>query len=165
MADCLSWRLEAEEIRRWRGRDGLVFTNGVFDILHAGHVTYLRRARALGKTLVVGVNTDASVKRLKGSLRPVMTQEERCLLLGELRCVDRVFLFDEDTPLELIRALRPRILVKGADYAVEEIVGAREVREAGGEVRTLPLVEGLSTTELLVRMRRIWEQEQKGKGL
>ncbi|MBW3553224.1 MAG: D-glycero-beta-D-manno-heptose 1-phosphate adenylyltransferase [Gemmatimonadetes bacterium] len=136
-----------------RPREGrLVFTNGVFDLLHRGHVEYLHAARALGDALVVGVNSDASVRRLKGESRPVVTLEDRMFVLAGLGCVDGVTSFDEDTPRELIAALLPDVLVKGGDYRAGDVVGGREVRGAGGEVIILPFVEGRSTTGLIRRI-------------
>ena len=135
-------------------RDGrVVFTNGCFDILHRGHVTYLEQARLLGDALVVGVNTDASVARLKGPGRPLMREGERALILAALSSVTAVTLFDEDTPGELIAALRPDVLVKGGDYTPEDIVGADAVEQGGGRVVVIPYVEGHSTTALIQRLR------------
>ena len=132
----------------------VVFTNGCFEILHAGHVTYLEQARSLGDALVVGVNTDASARRLgKGAGRPFVPEDERALLVAALESVDAVSLFDEDTPAELIRALLPAVLVKGADWGVEEVAGRDVVEAGGGRVELLPLVEGRSTTKLLRRIR------------
>lgn len=129
-----------------------VFTNGVFDLVHPGHLTYLAQAAGLGQRLIVGVNSDASVKRLKGSCRPVMPLEARMQLLAGLFYVDGVIAFDDDTPLELIKTLRPDVLVKGGDYNVDDIVGAEEVRSWGGQVQVLPFVEGQSTTRLIERI-------------
>ncbi|MDM7915515.1 MAG: D-glycero-beta-D-manno-heptose 1-phosphate adenylyltransferase [Candidatus Eisenbacteria bacterium] len=131
----------------------LVFTNGCFDLIHPGHVQILREARALGDRLLVGLNSDASVRRLKGPGRPLLPERERAFLLGMLRCVDAVVLFEQDTPLELILAVRPHVLVKGADYTLDHVVGAEEVAGWGGEVRLLPLRAGFSTTALLDRIR------------
>ncbi len=145
-------------LARFRPQDGrprdepLVFTNGCFDILHRGHVEYLFRARELGR-LVIGVNTDASVRRLKGPTRPLVPLEDRLYTLAGLACVDAVTPFDEDTPRALIADLLPDILVKGGDYAPEDVVGGAEVREAGGRVVILPFVAGRSTTALIQRMR------------
>jgi D-beta-D-heptose 7-phosphate kinase/D-beta-D-heptose 1-phosphate adenosyltransferase len=137
-----------------RPREGrLVFTNGCFDLLHRGHVEYLQRARAFGDALVVGVNTDESVERLKGKGRPVVPQEDRAWILAALESVDAVTLFSEDTPRELIAALLPDVLVKGGDYRLDEVVGREEVEEAGGEVRLIPFIPGRSTTDLLQKMR------------
>lgn len=134
----------------WK-REGrtVVFTNGVFDILHRGHVEYLSAAKRLGDVLVVGVNTDASVRRLKGPLRPVVTQDDRAYILSQLDSVDAAVLFDEDTPLALITSLVPDVLVKGADYAVENIVGREVVEKAGGTVRTIEFVPDRSTTGIV----------------
>lgn len=132
----------------------LVFTNGVFDLLHVGHVALLEAARAEGAALVVAVNSDVSVRRLgKGVDRPVVPQTERARLVAALQCVDGVVLFDEETPLALIRRLRPDVLVKGADYTRESIVGADDVEGWGGRVVRVPLVPGFSTTDLLSRLR------------
>jgi len=138
-------------------RGGLtVFTNGCFDLLHPGHTRYLAQARALGDLLVVGVNSDASVRRLgKGPGRPVRGQEQRAEVLAALESVSLVTIFEEDTPLELIRLVRPDILVKGGDWPPETIVGADLVREAGGRVYSLPFVTGESNTELIDRIRSI----------
>ena len=140
----------------WRMKgDRIVFTNGCFDILHRGHVEYLEEAAALGDRLVIGLNTDDSVRRQnKGPDRPLNDQESRAKVLCALRCVDAVVLFDTDTPLELITAIAPQVLVKGGDWAVTEIVGADVVQAAGGEVRSLKLVDGFSTTALVDKIRR-----------
>ena len=127
----------------------VVFTNGCFDILHRGHVEYLSKAADMGDVLVVGLNTDASVKRLKGEGRPVNNEEDRALVLASLSFVDAVVLFGEDTPYELIEAVHPDVLVKGADYKTEEIVGYDIVTSYGGIVDTIPLVNGYSTTKLI----------------
>lgn len=129
----------------------LVFTNGCFDILHRGHVEYLAYARSLGDELIVGLNSDHSVRRLKGEGRPVNSEEDRAIVLAALEAVDGVTIFDEDTPLELITALKPDVLVKGGDYRVDQVVGAREVIERGGQVIIAPLVPGRSTTSILER--------------
>jgi len=146
-ADADRWR------RRQQGR--VVFTNGVFDLLHVGHVTLLEAARREGDALAVGVNSDASVRRLaKGADRPLVPEGDRARLLAALACVDCVVLFDEDTPLALIERLRPDVLVKGADYARDAIVGADQVEGWGGRVVRVPLASGYSTTRLLERLRR-----------
>ncbi|HDI59575.1 MAG TPA: D-glycero-beta-D-manno-heptose 1-phosphate adenylyltransferase [Desulfobacteraceae bacterium] len=126
-----------------------VFTNGCFDLLHAGHVRYLTAARALGDLLVVGLNSDASVGRIKGPRRPITPQEQRAEVLAALACVDRVVIFDEDDPLRLIQTIRPHILVKGADWAEADIVGADFVRAHGGRVETIVLVPGVSTSAII----------------
>lgn len=135
----------------------LVFTNGCFDLLHPGHVAYLEAARALGDRLVVGVNTDASVRRLKGPSRPMVEEEARMRVLAGLASVDAVTLFDEDTPAELIAALRPDVLVKGGDYTPDRIVGRDQVEADGGEVKVIPFLPGYSTTALV---RRIIERNE-----
>lgn len=145
-----------EDAVRWRATQGgpVVFTNGVFDLLHVGHVTLLEAARAEGATLVVGVNSDDSVRLLaKGADRPFVPLAERARVLAALGCVDCVVPFDEATPLALIQALRPDVLVKGADYALEEIVGAAEIGKWGGRVVRVPLVPGRSTTDIVKRLR------------
>lgn len=132
----------------------LVFTNGCFEILHRGHVTYLAQARALGASLIVGVNSDASVKRLnKGNGRPLIALQDRMAVLAALQSVSLVTWFDEDTPLALIRACRPDILVKGGDWKVQDIVGAKEVSGWGGKVFSLPFIYERSTTALLAKIR------------
>jgi D-beta-D-heptose 7-phosphate kinase/D-beta-D-heptose 1-phosphate adenosyltransferase len=143
----------AAQVSRWQA-DGerVVFTNGCFDLLHVGHVTYLERARRHGHHLVVGLNTDDSVRRLKGPERPLIRQDDRARVLAALASVDRVVLFDEDTPLRLIEQLRPDVLVKGADYSEDQVVGAEQVRSWGGRVVLVPLVEDRSTTGIIERM-------------
>lgn len=131
----------------------IVFTNGCFDILHAGHVQYLEEARGMGDILVVGLNSDSSVTRLKGSERPVNNEHDRYLVLQALRAVDYVIIFQEDTPYELIREIQPDVLVKGGDWAPEEIVGSDIVLSKGGVVRSLRFVEGLSTTGVIEKLR------------
>ena len=141
--------------REWRTgvRGRVVFTNGVFDLLHPGHVDSLLGARQCGDALVVGVNSDESVRRLKGPDRPIRTVAERCYVLGALAMVDAVVVFEEDTPLQLIAELRPDVLVKGGDYDPSSIVGAREVRAWGGEVVIVPITPGHSTTSTIERLR------------
>ena len=131
----------------------VVFTNGCFELLHRGHVEYLAQAKALGDVLVVGLNSDTSVQRLRGAGRPLVAEADRAAVLVALRSVDAVTLFDEDTPLELISTLLPDVLVKGGDYDLDGIVGREVVEEAGGEVRALPFVEGHSTTSILDRFK------------
>ena len=130
----------------------IVFTNGCFDIIHAGHVSYLAQAKKYGDILIIGLNSDDSVRRLKGKHRPVNDETDRALVLSALRSVDYVCIFDEDTPLELIKLLKPDVLAKGGDYTQETIVGADFVKKNGGEVVVVPLVPGKSTTELLRRI-------------
>ncbi len=127
----------------------VVFTNGCFDILHRGHIEYLAKAASLGDVLIVGLNTDHSVRRLKGSNRPVQDEIARALVLASLQTVDYIILFDEDTPLELIGEIQPDVLVKGSDYKKEEIVGSEIVTARGGEVVTIPLTVGYSTSSIL----------------
>jgi len=136
----------------WRSAgQRVVFTNGCFDILHIGHITLLEQARRTGDRLIVGLNSDCSVRRVKGQPRPVVGQQERARILAALSAVDAVVLFDESTPLKLIEAIRPDVLVKGGDYTQDNIVGAREVRAWGGRVELIPLVEGVSTTRLIAK--------------
>ncbi len=144
---------ETLSARFGRPRDRrVVFTNGCFDVLHPGHVEHLAQAKALGDVLVVGLNSDASVQRLKGAGRPLVAEADRAAMLAALRSVDAVTLFDEDTPLELISTLLPDVLVKGGDYDLDDIVGREAVEKAGGDVRVLPFVEGYSTTDVLDRL-------------
>ncbi len=148
-----------EAIKRtedWQ-REGkkIVFTNGCFDIVHLGHIDYLEKARSLGDKLVLGLNTDASVKRLKGETRPVVNEYARSRMMAAFEFVDAVILFDEPTPLEVIQKIQPNILVKGDDYVVETIVGADFVIGKGGEVKTIPLVRGYSTTSLIEKIKQI----------
>ena len=153
--------ISREEAARWvrelqdRGLK-VVFTNGCFDLLHPGHVSYLEEARSLGDALLVAVNTDASARRLqKGDGRPVNPEADRARLVAALAAVDRVVLFDEDTPLEILTELQPDVLVKGGDYGLEEVVGREVVLARGGQVQILPFREGYSSTLLLERLRRV----------
>lgn len=143
-----------EEAIRWRTRQAgrVVFTNGVFDLIHPGHIDVLSAARARGDSLMVGLNTDASVGRLKGPGRPVRSESERAYVLAALEMVDAVVPFEEDTPLGLVIALEPDVIVKGGDYTVETIVGAREVMARGGEVVVIPLTPGQSTTSIIEKL-------------
>jgi D-beta-D-heptose 7-phosphate kinase/D-beta-D-heptose 1-phosphate adenosyltransferase len=134
----------------------LVFTNGCFDLLHPGHIHLLTQARASGDVLVVGVNSDSSVKRLKGPQRPILNETERIFLLSALETVDYVTLFDEDTPLQLICLLRPQVLVKGGDWAPEAVVGKKEVEEDGGEVVLIPYQPGFSTSGIIERILTVY---------
>jgi len=154
------------KIRNWQAAgEKVVFTNGCFDIIHAGHVRYLSAARELGDRLVVGLNSDASVRRLKGPKRPVAPEDDRAEVLAALEAVDAVTLFAEDTPEELIGQLLPDVLVKGADWAVEQIAGAKAVIENGGSVLTVPLLEGRSTTGIIETIVQLYCPETTvGKG-
>jgi rfaE bifunctional protein nucleotidyltransferase chain/domain len=144
MRKCAAWHVTGNRI---------VFTNGVFDILHLGHLDYLARAADFGNRLVIGVNTDASVRRLKGEERPINIEDDRLFALASLLVVDAVCLFDEDTPAELIAALKPDVLAKGGDYTVDTIVGAKDVMARGGSVEVIPFVTGYSTTGLIGKIR------------
>ncbi|MDA0711355.1 MAG: D-glycero-beta-D-manno-heptose 1-phosphate adenylyltransferase [bacterium] len=130
-----------------------VFTNGCFDLIHHGHVTYLQKAREQGDVLFLGLNTDASVSRLKGPSRPILPLEDRAGVLAALTCIDHIIPFDEDTPRDLIAALLPDVLIKGGDYQIQHIVGREEVEAAGGMVTTIPLVEGRSTTHIIEKIK------------
>jgi D-beta-D-heptose 7-phosphate kinase/D-beta-D-heptose 1-phosphate adenosyltransferase len=131
----------------------IVFTNGCFDLLHPGHIGSLQQARALGDALIVGLNSDASVRQLKGAGRPVLPERERAEILAALECVDAVVIFNEPTPREIIARLLPDVLVKGADWPGDQIVGREEVEAAGGRVVSIPVVPGYSTTEILQKIR------------
>ncbi|MFT4666068.1 MAG: rfaE bifunctional protein nucleotidyltransferase chain/domain [Polaribacter sp.] len=132
----------------------LVFTNGCFDILHYGHIHYLAEAKAEGDKLVIGLNSSASVSRLKGPHRPINDDKTRLFLLAALECVDAVVIFEEDTPLELIKLVLPDVLVKGGDWTVDQIVGSKEVIESGGEVKSLAFMEGYSTTNIEAKIKK-----------
>lgn len=142
-AQCSAWHTAGERV---------VFTNGVFDLLHRGHVEYLEEARGLGDRLVVGVNSDASVRRLKGPTRPIVPEQERAELVAALACVDLTLIFEEDTPERLIREVEPDVLAKGGDWALEEIVGRQFVEARGGRVVRVPLRGDLSTSRLIERI-------------
>ena len=144
--------LRIQLARHRRSQEKIVFTNGCFDILHVGHVRYLEQAKSLGSVLVIGVNADASVRKLKGAGRPVHCGKDRAEVLAALEAVDYVVFFPEDTPLKLIRAIRPDFLVKGGDWKIKDIVGSRFVRSYGGKVRSLPYVQGFSTTGILEKI-------------
>jgi rfaE bifunctional protein nucleotidyltransferase chain/domain len=142
-------------ISEWRrGGKRIVFTNGVFDLLHPGHVRYLQHARSLGDKLIVGVNSDRSVFANKGSDRPITPERERAELLGALSCVDAVVIFDEDTPHQIIEAVRPEVLVKGADWGEHDIVGRDIVESIGGRVVRVPIHPGYSTTSIIARIQQ-----------
>jgi D-beta-D-heptose 7-phosphate kinase / D-beta-D-heptose 1-phosphate adenosyltransferase len=139
----------------------IVFTNGCFDLLHPGHIYMLSQARSLGEVLVVGINSDASVKRLKGVRRPILSETERVLLLSALEVVDYVTIFSEDTPLEIIRLLRPQVLVKGGDWSAEAVVGREIVEAAGGRVVLIPYQAGFSTSDIIDRILAAYAVGQK----
>lgn len=142
------------QVSNWRKQgEKVVFTNGCFDLLHLGHVDYLEKARALGDRLVVGLNTDHSVQRIKGLSRPIQDEISRSRVMAALEFVDLVILFDEDTPINLIKAVKPDVLVKGKDYEVSNIVGADFVLNLGGKVETVLLVEGYSTTRIVEKIK------------
>lgn len=141
------------QLQAWRSQgQKIVFTNGCFDLLHLGHVDYLEKSRQLGDKLVLGLNTDASIRRIKGPSRPLQDEKSRARVMASLLFVDAVVLFDEDTPLALIQAVQPDILVKGDDYTIENIVGQEVVTQRGGEVKTVPLVKGYSTTNIVKKI-------------
>jgi D-beta-D-heptose 7-phosphate kinase/D-beta-D-heptose 1-phosphate adenosyltransferase len=140
-------------VAEWRASgETVVFTNGCFDLLHVGHISLLEECRRYGSKLVLGLNTDASISRLKGPSRPIVGERERARVMAALAAVDAVVLFDEDTPLELIRTLKPNVLVKGGDYVVETVVGHEDVIAAGGRVQIIPTVEGFSTTNIVKKL-------------
>ena len=144
----------AQLLTRWRAEGKMiVFTNGVFDLLHPGHVRYLQQARALGDTLVVGINADASVRRNKGPQRPINPEDERAEVLAALACVDAVTIFGEDTPADIIQFVQPDILVKGADWPADQIVGRDTVEARGGRVVLMAVEQGHSTTSIIERVR------------
>lgn len=145
-------QLKGELDRLRHEGERVVFTNGCFDILHAGHVQYLNEARKFGDVLVVGLNSDRSVRSIKGDLRPVVSQDERAYVVASLKAVDYITIFDEDTPLQLIEYLEPHILVKGGDWSEDSVVGRESVVKRGGSVRIIPLVKGRSTTNLIEKI-------------
>jgi D-glycero-beta-D-manno-heptose 1-phosphate adenylyltransferase len=145
-----------KSVKRWRFLGKTIsFTNGCFDLLHIGHIASLSQAASEGDILIVGLNTDASVKRLKGNSRPINNENSRALVMASLAIVDAVVLFGEDTPLELVKAVMPDVMVKGGDYTVEQIEGAKEVIENGGRVVINPIVEGFSSTGIIEQIRKL----------
>ena len=145
-----------QQLKRWRLLNKkIVFTNGVFDILHEGHIASLSEAASHGNILIVGVNADASVKRLKGNSRPVNNENSRALVLASLLMTDAIIIFEEDTPYHLITAVMPDVLVKGGDYTIATIVGAKEVIANGGQVMIAPILEGFSTTSIIEKMKGV----------
>jgi rfaE bifunctional protein nucleotidyltransferase chain/domain len=142
------------QVQNWQSEGKkVVFTNGVFDLLHIGHITYLAKAAELGDKLIIGLNADSSVRRIKGETRPVNDQSSRAAILAAMFFVDAIVVFEEDTPLNLISTLLPDYLVKGADYTVDNIVGAKEVIANGGDVKTINFVEGYSSTSIINKIR------------
>ena len=145
-----------QNVSAWKNtQQTIVFSNGCFDIIHPGHAPYLAQAAALGDRLIIGTNPYNSVTRLKGSSRPIIPEKERCLWLSSFQFVDEVCIFDEDTPLNLIKSIKPDILVKGKDYSVEQIVGADFVLQNGGKVETIDMVEGFSTSILIEKIKKL----------
>lgn len=150
-------RTELNEIKNFKENNSgkkIVFTNGCFDILHRGHLTYLNEAKSCGDVLVIGLNSDRSVKSLKGPTRPINSESDRKFMLENLKSVDCVAIFDEETPIELIKALAPDVLVKGGDWSIDQIVGGAEVIENGGEVLSLNFIDGFSTTKIIEKIQR-----------
>ncbi len=145
-------QLQIERERLRQAGKKVVFTNGCFDLLHPGHVRYLQQARALGDALIVALNSDRSVRELKGDKRPILTEAERSEVMAALACVDFVTVFDEPTPREIISALLPDVLVKGGDWGIDAIIGREEVEAAGGQVISLPFVDGCSTSDVIQRI-------------
>ena len=144
------------QLKRWKLLDKkIVFTNGVFDILHQGHLSLLNQAAAFADILIVGVNSDLSVKKLKGDSRPVNGEYSRALLLASLIMVDAVIIFEEQTPIELIKTIKPNVLVKGGDYTIDNIVGAKEILHNGGQVKIVPMEEGFSTSLIIEKAKKI----------
>lgn len=143
-----------QHLDHWRNKgEVIVFTNGCFDLVHLGHVDYLEKASMLGHQLIVGLNSDDSVRRLKGETRPIMDETARARVLAALQCVAAVVIFDEDTPRELIAKVKPNILCKGSDYQVSEVAGAQEVIDAGGSVELIDLVPGYSTSAIVAKIK------------
>jgi len=152
----------SELVNTWKSDgDKIVFTNGCFDIVHLGHIDYLEKASSLGSKMVLGLNTDASIQRLKSTSRPVIDQVSRSRLMAALEFIDLVVFFDNDTPLELIKTLMPDVLVKGNDYQIKDIVGSKEVLENGGSVETVELVQGYSTSSIIDKIIRTSNEKIK----
>jgi rfaE bifunctional protein nucleotidyltransferase chain/domain len=151
----MSRELLKQTVTQWKAaQQKIVFTNGCFDLLHIGHLTYMARAAELGDKLIIGLNSDSSVRLLKGESRPVNNQQSRAALLAALFFVDAVVIFEEETPQNLIADLLPDVLVKGGDYTIDKIVGAKEVMANGGEVKTLTFVDGYSSTSIIEKIRQ-----------
>ncbi len=156
MQDITSLQQAQQQVRQWKNEGKrIVFTNGCFDLLHPGHIDYLNKAAALGDKLIIGLNDDDSIRRLKGTSRPINPLPDRAVMLAALRAVALVVPFSEDTPLKLIIALMPDILVKGGDYQADDIVGAAEVRQHGGEVIVMPFLDGYSSSGLIQRIQSV----------
>lgn len=149
------WSELAKDLARWRFKDKkIIFTNGCFDIIHRGHVDYLSKAASMADIMIIGLNTDSSVRRLKGESRPVQDEDARAYILASLTFVEKVVLFDEETPLELIKYIQPDVLVKGSDYTPDQIVGGDIVLAKGGEIKTIDLVKGYSTTSIIDKLKQ-----------
>ncbi len=152
----IDWEGIVEKLKEWRGKnEKIVFTNGCFDILHLGHIDYLEKAKSLGTRLIIGLNSDSSVTKLKGKGRPIYEQEARARILAALEFVDIVIMFDQETPYDLINHVKPDVLVKGNDYLAENIVGVDIVKSNGGEVVTINLVEGYSTSAVIEKINQL----------
>ncbi len=150
----MSLEIAVRQSQEWKEiGQKIVFTNGCFDLLHQGHIAYLSQAKDLGGKLIIGLNSDSSIKRLKGDSRPINDESSRAIMLAALGFVDAIILFNEDTPLRLISTLLPDVLVKGGDYTKEQIVGAEEVEQHGGEVRTIPFLDGFSSTRIIQKIK------------
>lgn len=160
MGKVVSLKKLLAELASGRRRKKVVFTNGCFDILHAGHVRYLKKARSLGDLLVVGLNSDSSVRAIKGQTRPIVPQKERAEVLSALECVDYVVLFNDATPLKLIESIKPDVLAKGADWAAKDIVGGEAVKKGGGKIARITLVKGRSTTNIIRRVLELHKGRQ-----
>lgn len=152
MGRVVEWGFYDSEFLKSRDSKKVVFTNGCFDLLHAGHVRYLQEAKAQGDILVLGLNSDSSVKELKGPTRPIQNEDDRAFILSALECIDYVSVFSEQTPLDLIKRVKPNVLVKGGDWKPDQIVGSDFVLENGGDVRSLQFVEGRSTTNIVEKI-------------
>lgn len=150
-----SAKLKEETNRLKRNGEKVVFTNGCFDILHVGHVRYLGEAKKLGDVLIVALNSDASVRKIKGVKRPVLPEDERAEILASLSMVDYVIIFEDETPLALIESLKPDVLVKGGDWEIENVVGREAVRDGGGKIEIIPVVKGASTTNIIEKIIKI----------
>jgi D-beta-D-heptose 7-phosphate kinase / D-beta-D-heptose 1-phosphate adenosyltransferase len=150
---CNNWNELKEQLEKNNTDEKIIFTNGCFDIIHSGHVSYLQKAKSLGDVLVLGLNSSASIKRLKGETRPINSEEDRAIVLNELKSVDYVVVFDHDTPYELIKTIKPFIIAKGGDYDTNEVVGKDIVESYGGRVEIIPFVDGKSTTNIIEKMR------------